>query len=134
MSAEDAMPPFHLAFPVRDIAEARQFYGEILGCEEGRSAERWVDFNFWGHQVVAHLVDGYNAASTANAPHVRFEGKPGEQWTMFFKDPSGVQSDDNALKLVCQVCRQVKLQTGSNANATGGSCDLCTTVHSTLHG
>jgi hypothetical protein len=47
---------FHLAFPVRDLAESRGFYGEILGCEEGRSAETWVDFNLYGHQIVAHLV------------------------------------------------------------------------------
>jgi len=49
------MPPFHLAFPVRDLAEARQFYGELLGCPEGRSSDEWVDFNFYGHQIVAHL-------------------------------------------------------------------------------
>jgi hypothetical protein len=49
-------PLFHLAFPVRDIAEARQFYGGLLGCAEGRSAETWVDFDFHGHQVVAHLA------------------------------------------------------------------------------
>lgn len=48
-------PLFHLAFPVRDIAEARAFYGGLLGCPEGRSAESWVDFNFHGHQLVAHL-------------------------------------------------------------------------------
>lgn len=47
--------PFHLAFQVRDIAEARAFYGGLLGCSEGRSAETWVDFNFFGHQVVYHL-------------------------------------------------------------------------------
>lgn len=47
-------PPFHLAFPVRDITEARRFYGQILGCSEGRSSDTWVDFNFFGHQVVAH--------------------------------------------------------------------------------
>ena len=50
-------PPFHLAFPVRDLAEARQFYGELLGCTEGRSSSEWVDFNFYGHQIVAHLSD-----------------------------------------------------------------------------
>lgn len=49
-----AIPAFHLAFPVRDIPEARKFYGELLGCSEGRSAEHWVDFNFYGHQIVAH--------------------------------------------------------------------------------
>src|SRR5438552_14100010 len=48
--------PFHLAFPVRDIAEARAFYGDLLGCAEGRSAPEWVDFDFYGHQIVAHLA------------------------------------------------------------------------------
>ncbi|HEY3049639.1 MAG TPA: VOC family protein [Polaromonas sp.] len=51
-----AMPPFHLAFPVHDIAAARQFYGDLLGCPEGRSSTEWVDFNFYGHQIVAHLA------------------------------------------------------------------------------
>ncbi|WP_374302754.1 VOC family protein [Ferrovibrio sp.] len=55
-AATKAIRPFHLAFPVRDIAEARKFYGELLGCGEGRSAEHWVDFDFFGHQVVAHLA------------------------------------------------------------------------------
>lgn len=49
------MRPFHIAFPVHDIAVARKFYGETLGCPEGRSAEEWVDFNLYGHQIVAHL-------------------------------------------------------------------------------
>jgi extradiol dioxygenase family protein len=53
-----AMPPFHLAFPVHDIAAARAFYGDLLGCPEGRSAADWVDFNFFGHQIVAHLAPG----------------------------------------------------------------------------
>ncbi len=56
MSSQAAMPPFHLAFPVRDIEEARQFYVGVLGCGEGRSAPDWVDFDFYGHQVVAHLA------------------------------------------------------------------------------
>lgn len=47
---------FHLAFPVRDIAEARRFYGEVIGCAEGRSSANWVDFDFYGHQLVAHLA------------------------------------------------------------------------------
>ena len=56
---------FHLAFPVRDIAEARRFYGDLLGCPEGRSSKEWVDFNFHGHQVVAHLApDECGNAST----------------------------------------------------------------------
>ena len=52
------LPPFHLAFPVHDLAEARRFYGQLLGCPEGRSSSEWVDFNFYGHQIVAHLVHG----------------------------------------------------------------------------
>ena len=55
-TAAAALPPFHLAFPVRDIAEARRFYGDLLGCSEGRSSPDWVDFNFYGHQIVAHLA------------------------------------------------------------------------------
>ena len=47
---------FHLAFPVRDLAEAREFYGGVLGCEEGRSSSHWIDFNLYGHQIVAHLA------------------------------------------------------------------------------
>jgi extradiol dioxygenase family protein len=49
-------PRFHLAFPVTDLAEARRFYGDFLGCAEGRSSEDWVDFDFHGHQIVAHKV------------------------------------------------------------------------------
>lgn len=51
-----ALPPFHLAFTVDDLAAARQFYGGLLQCEEGRSADDWVDFNLYGHQIVAHLA------------------------------------------------------------------------------
>lgn len=50
------IPPFHLAFPVDDLAAARRFYGELLGCREGRSADHWVDFDLFGHQIVAHLA------------------------------------------------------------------------------
>lgn len=49
------LTPFHVAVQVRDIGEARQFYGQLLGCEEGRSAATWVDFNLFGHQFVCHL-------------------------------------------------------------------------------
>ncbi len=49
--------PFHLAFPVDDLAAARAFYGGVMGCEEGRHSDHWVDFNFFGHQIVAHLSD-----------------------------------------------------------------------------
>ena len=48
--------PFHLAFPVHDLREARRFYGELLGCPEGRSSDEWIDFNLFGHQIVVHLV------------------------------------------------------------------------------
>ena len=50
--------PFHLAFPVTSLATARAFYGDLLGCPEGRSSDDWVDFNFYGHQIVAHLAPG----------------------------------------------------------------------------
>ena len=62
-----AIPLFHLAFPVRDIAEARGFYGDLLGCPEGRSAPDWVDFDFYGHQVVAHLAPQECGAAATNA-------------------------------------------------------------------
>ncbi|MFU8815213.1 MAG: VOC family protein [Pseudomonadales bacterium] len=119
------LQPFHLAITVRDIAAARAFYGGLLGCPEGRSADTWVDFDFYGHQLVCHLapamaalhhnpVDGDQvpvphfgvvlemedwrllAGRLQRAdvrfviePHVRFEGQPGEQATLFFLDPSG---------------------------------------------
>ena len=51
-----AIAPFHLAFPVDDLTRARQFYGQTLGCPEGRSSAEWIDFNFFGHQIVAHLA------------------------------------------------------------------------------
>lgn len=119
-------PPFHLAFPVHDLEAARSFYGELLGCPEGRSSPEWIDFNLYGHQIVAHLapdqcgsvasnaVDGHGVpvrhfgvvlpmqdwedmaqrltgagVDFVIAPYIRFKGEPGEQATMFFKDPSG---------------------------------------------
>ena len=57
-------PAFHLAFPVRDLASTRVFYGRLLGCPEGRSAERWVDFDFFGHQLSAHLSDASSSVPT----------------------------------------------------------------------
>jgi extradiol dioxygenase family protein len=125
------LPPFHLAFPVHDLAAARAFYGGLLGCPEGRSSDAWIDFDFFGHQIVAHLVRGAAAGGGGNivdghdvpVPHfgavlamaeweklaarlaaagvdfaipptIRFRGEPGEQATMFFRDPSG-----NALEI-----------------------------------
>ncbi|MEO9337344.1 VOC family protein [Mesorhizobium sp. SB112] len=121
------MTPFHLAFPVRDLDETRNFYGEILGCAIGRSSDSWVDFDLFGHQMSAHLRqqtdqaanDGKVGGETVPIPHFgavllmddwqkladrlesrddidwierpmnRFEGEPGEQATLFIRDPSG---------------------------------------------
>ena len=59
--------PFHIAFPVDDLEAARKFYGEVIGCEEGRSSEQWIDFNLYGHQIVAHLKPGHSNSNIANA-------------------------------------------------------------------
>ncbi len=116
---------FHLAFHVRDLNVARRFYGDTLGCAEGRSTDTWVDFDFFGHQISLHLGEPFATTRTGRvddvmvpmphfgvvlelpdwqaladrlraagteflfAPQVRFEGRPGEQWTMFFLDPFG---------------------------------------------
>lgn len=65
------LSPFHLAFPVHDLQAARRFYGELLGCPEGRSSPEWIDFNFYGHQIVAHLAPEAcgNAATNAVDGH-----------------------------------------------------------------
>ena len=60
-------PPFHLAFPVDDLAAARAFYGALIGCPEGRSADHWVDFDLRGHQIVAHLAPGHVPSRASNA-------------------------------------------------------------------
>lgn len=65
--------PFHLAFPVTSLQKARAFYGELLGCPEGRSAPDWVDFDFYGHQIVAHLSPeeaGHRNASAVDGENV----------------------------------------------------------------
>ncbi|MGH8278989.1 MAG: VOC family protein [Gammaproteobacteria bacterium] len=122
---KENQPLFHMAFPVRDLEEARRFYAGLLGCSTGRESDRWIDFNFFGHQIVAHLANTTAARATnpvdgedVPVPHfglilewqawetlaqrltaagvqfvikpgIRFQGKVGEQATMFFKDPSG---------------------------------------------
>ena len=114
---------FHLAFHVRDLGVARQFYGGVLGCREGRSTDTWVDFDFFSHQLSLHLGEPFATTLTGQVgdclvpmphfglvlalldwqamaerlkaanisfvmdPQIRFEGQPGEQWTMFFCDP-----------------------------------------------
>lgn len=82
-----ALPLFHLAFPVTSLEKARAFYGGLLGCAEGRSAPDWVDFDFYGHQIVAHLAPGEighrgtNAVDGDNVP-VRHFGAilPMREW------------------------------------------------------
>lgn len=133
-------PGFHLAIPVDDLGGAREFYGGVLGLEEGRSADTWVDWNFYGHQVVTHVVPGARADSGRNPvdghdvpvphfglilpipefhaladrlraagaefviePYLRFAGEPGEQWTMFFRDPAGNALEFKAFKDESQV-------------------------------
>jgi extradiol dioxygenase family protein len=63
----ESTPLFHLAFPVHDLTQARAFYGGLLGCPEGRSSESWVDFNFFGHQLVAHLAPDETRPGASNA-------------------------------------------------------------------
>jgi extradiol dioxygenase family protein len=58
-------PPFHLAFPVTDLSSARKFYGTLLGCAEGRSSDKWIDFDLYGHQIVAHLAPPEDVAATS---------------------------------------------------------------------
>ncbi len=61
-----AMPPFHLAFAVKDLDATRRFYVETLGCKVGRAAPRWIDFDFFGHQISAHLIDGEMPGTDTN--------------------------------------------------------------------
>jgi extradiol dioxygenase family protein len=67
-------PRFHLAFPVTDLEASRQFYGEVLGCAEGRSSDHWIDFDLYGHQIVAHLVDAPAAGQGEAAPTNAVDG------------------------------------------------------------
>lgn len=71
MTSPTAIPPFHLAFPVHDLDAARRFYGEVLGCPEGRSSPDWIDFDFYGHQIVTHLV----GSKTEPAGHGHVDAK-----------------------------------------------------------
>jgi extradiol dioxygenase family protein len=61
-----AIRPFHLAIPVHDLEIAREFYGDILGCSTGRESENWIDFNFFGHQLVTHLDNNMNISDSTN--------------------------------------------------------------------
>jgi extradiol dioxygenase family protein len=66
MQTTDAKPPFHLAFPVLDLEKTRAFYVDLLGCGVGRESDRWIDFDFFGHQITAHLIDEADAALASN--------------------------------------------------------------------
>jgi extradiol dioxygenase family protein len=84
----DDRPRFHLAMPVHDLAAARAFYGDLLGCPEGRSSDSWVDFDLYGHQFVAHLDPTQRPSTLSNpvdghdvpVPHFGVLLTPGE-WT-----------------------------------------------------
>jgi|SRR5687767_284552 len=65
---------FHLAFPVNDLDAAREFYGGVLECEEGRSSDHWIDFNLYGHQIVTHLTE--NGAGVKSSNHVDADNVP----------------------------------------------------------
>ena len=64
---KENIPPFHLAFPVKDLQETLSFYTQILGCSTGRTSDHWIDFNMWGHQVVAHLSPDEVGESAKNS-------------------------------------------------------------------
>ena len=92
--------PFHLAFPVTDLAQTRAFYEDLLGCTIGRTAERWIDFNFFGHQLSAHLVE----QQSTDEPTNQVDGKKvpvkhfgaileWEQWEQLAEKLKGVQTD-----------------------------------------
>lgn len=69
-----SLRPFHLAFPVDDLASARAFYGGVMGCAEGRASDEWIDFDFYGHQIVTHLAPGGSGDRASN--HVDGHGVP----------------------------------------------------------
>ncbi|MCY7294722.1 VOC family protein [Alteromonas sp. a30] len=83
----NALSPFHLAIPVTDIDKADAFYGGLMGCEKGRSSQQWIDWNFYGHQLVTHLVEempgvaGYNQVDGKKVPVPHFGiVLPWQQW------------------------------------------------------
>jgi extradiol dioxygenase family protein len=78
---------FHLAFPVRDLAQARAFYGDLLGCPEGRSSSHWIDFDFYGHQIVAHLAP--DECGHRNVSEVDGEQVPYLRWPIGATWPEG---------------------------------------------
>ena len=90
------MRPFHLAFPVDNLEVTRDFYTKILGCNEGRSSDRWIDFDMYGHQVVAHLVDELDQVAT-NA--VDGDDVPSSHFGVILEMEQWNQLADNLVKL-----------------------------------
>ena len=90
------MRPFHLAFPVDDLEKTREFYTKTLGCKEGRSSDRWIDFDMYGHQVVAHLVDELDQVAT-NA--VDGDDVPSSHFGVILEMEQWNQLADNLVKL-----------------------------------
>ena len=90
------MRPFHLAFPVDDLEKTREFYTKTLGCTEGRSSDRWIDFDMYGHQVVAHLVDDLDQVAT-NA--VDGDDVPSSHFGVILEMEQWNQLADNLVKL-----------------------------------
>ena len=90
------MRPFHLAFPVDDLGKTREFYTKTLGCTEGRSSDRWIDFDMYGHQVVAHLVDDLDQVAT-NA--VDGDDVPSSHFGVILEMEQWNQLADNLVKL-----------------------------------
>ena len=90
------MRPFHLAFPVDDLGKTREFYTKALGCTEGRSSDRWIDFDMYGHQVVAHLVDDLDQVAT-NA--VDGDDVPSSHFGVILEMEQWNQLADNLVKL-----------------------------------
>jgi extradiol dioxygenase family protein len=72
--SEANLRPFHIAFPVDDLEAARKFYGGVLGCPEGRSSDQWIDFNLFGHQIVAHYKPGVDLAAQTARPSNPVDG------------------------------------------------------------
>tara|TARA_Y100000817_G_scaffold243055_1_gene195057 strand:- start:320 stop:733 length:414 start_codon:yes stop_codon:yes gene_type:complete len=90
------MRPFHLAFPVDNLEKTREFYTKTLGCNEGRSSDRWIDFDMYGHQVVAHLVDELDQVAT-NA--VDGDDVPSSHFGVILEMEQWNQLADNLVKL-----------------------------------
>jgi extradiol dioxygenase family protein len=109
--------PFHLAFPVNDLNAARTFYGSLLQCPEGRSSDEWIDFNLYGHQIVAHLAENAHAGEATNVVDgddvpVRHFGVvlPMQEWEQLAR-----RLKDNGIKFVIEPHVRFKGEVGEQA-------------------